>query len=66
MVETKNNEINLFINPKKDRFEIKKVGEIFLNLEDQVYKIIKDKIIWHEIKMRERIIDKKIRGRVRR
>jgi len=60
MVETKNNKINLFTNPNKDKFTNKKIGEVFPNLEDQVYKIIKDKIIWHEIKMGERIIDKKL------
>jgi len=60
MVENKNNKINLFANPHKDKFANKKIGESFSNLEDQVYKIIKDKIIWHEIKMGERIIDKKL------
>ena len=60
MVENKNNKINLFTNPNKDKFVNNKIGEIFQNLQDQVYKIIKDKIIWHEIKMGERIIDKKL------
>lgn len=60
MVESKNNKINLYTNPDKDKFANKKIGEVFPNLEDQVYKIIKDKIIWHEIKMGERIIDKKL------
>ena len=60
MVETKNNKINLFTNPQKDKFANKKIGDNFPNLEDQIYKIIKDKIIWHEIKMGERIIDKKL------
>ena len=60
MVETKNNKINLFTNPHKDKFANKKIGESFSNLENQVYKIIKDKIIWHEIKIGERIIDKKL------
>ena len=59
MVETENNKINLYTNSHKDKFANKKIGEAFPNLEEQVYKIIKDKIIWHEIKMRERIIDKK-------
>lgn len=59
MVDIKNDKINLYTNSDKDKFVNKKIGEVFLNLEDQVYKIIKDKIIWHEIKMRERIIDKK-------
>jgi len=60
MVENKNNKINLYTNPNKDKFANKKIGEVFPNLEDQVYKIIKDKIIWHEIKMGGRIIDKKL------
>ncbi len=60
MVENKNNKINLYTNPDKDMFASKKIGEVFPNLEDQIYKIIKDKIIWHEIKMGERIIDKNI------
>jgi len=60
MVENKNNKINLYTNPDKDKFANKKIGEVFPNLEDQVYKIIKDKIIWHEIKMGGRIIDKKL------
>lgn len=60
MVENKNNKINLYTDPDKDRFVNKKIGEVFPNLEDQVYKIIKDKIIWHEIKMEERIVDKKL------
>jgi len=60
MVENKNNKINLYANSDKDKFVNKKIGETFQNLEGQVYKIIKDKIIWHEIKMGERIIDKKL------
>lgn len=60
MVENKNNKINLYTSPDKDKFANKKIGEVFPNLEDQVYKIIKDKIIWHEIKMGERVIDKNI------
>jgi len=60
MVETKNNKINLFTNPKKDKFANNKIGDNFSNLGDQIYKIIKDKIIWHKIKMGERIIDKKL------
>ena len=59
MVDIKNNKINLYTGTDKDKFVNKKIGEVFPNLVDQVYKIIKDKIIWHEIKMRERIIDKK-------
>ncbi len=60
MVENKNNKINLYTDPDKDKFVNKKIGEVFPNLGEQVYKIIKDKIIWHEIKMKERIIDKKL------
>lgn len=59
MVENKNNKNNLYTRPGKDHFANKKIGEVFPSLEEQVYKIIKDKIVWHEIKMRERIIDKK-------
>jgi len=60
MIENKNNKINLYTSPDKDKFVNKKIGEAFPNLGEQVYKIIKDKIIWHEIKMKERIIDKKL------
>ena len=60
MVENKNNKINLYTDPDKDKFVNKKIGEVFPNLGEQIYKIIKDKIIWHEIKMGERIIDKKL------
>ena len=60
MIEIKNNKINLYANSDKDKFVNKKIGETFQNLEGQIYKIIKDKIIWHEIKMGERIIDKKL------
>jgi len=50
----------LLTNPKKDKFVNEKIGEVFPNLENQVYKIIKEKIIRHEIKPGERIIDKKL------
>lgn len=60
MIDSKDNRINLGINPNKDKLANKKIGENFINLQDQVYKIIKDKIIWHEIKMGERIIDKRV------
>jgi len=62
MVENKNNKINLYTDPDKDKFVNKKIGDNFQNLGEQIYKIIKDKIIWHEIKMGERIIDKKLAG----
>lgn len=60
MEKIKNNKINLDTDPDKDKFVNKKVGESFQSLEGQVYKIIKHKIIWHEIKIGERIIDKKL------
>jgi len=60
MLQIKNSNINLFTNPKENKFANKKIGDNSPNLEDQVYKIIKDKIIWHGIKMGERIIDKKL------
>jgi hypothetical protein len=34
MLESKNNKINLFTNPKKDKFVNKKIGEVFPNLEN--------------------------------
>lgn len=37
-----------------------KPGENYENLEGKIYKIIKDKIIYHKIKPRERVIDKNI------
>ena len=60
MVENKNNKINLYTDSDKNKFINKKIGEVFPNLGEQIYKIIKDKIIWHEIKMGQRIIDKKL------
>lgn len=39
---------------------VKKPGESYENLEEKVYKIIKDKIIYHKIKPKERIIDQNI------
>ena len=60
MLDIKNNTISLYTNSNKNEFVNKKIGDNFPNLEDQIYKIIKDKIIWHEIKMGERIIDKKL------
>jgi len=60
MLDIKNNTISLYTDSNKNEFVNKKIGDNFPNLEDQIYKIIKDKIIWHEIKMGERIIDKKL------
>ena len=59
MVDIKNNKINLYIDAYKDKSVNNKIGKVFPNLVEQVYKIIKSKIVWHEINMRERIIDKK-------
>lgn len=36
----------------------RKIGETHVSLGEQVYKIIKDRIVNHDIKMNERIIDK--------
>lgn len=36
----------------------KKIGEVFPTLGEQVYRVVKEKIVMHEIKMKERIIDK--------
>ena len=65
MVDGKNNKVNLFTNTnpskgKKEKYVNKNIVEIYPSMEEQVYKIIKNKIIWHEVKMKERIIDKKI------
>lgn len=60
MLDIKNNTISLYTDSNKNEFVNKKIGDNFPNLEDQIYKIIKDKIIWHETKMKERIIDKKL------
>ena len=60
MVDIKNNKINLYTDTDKDKFVNKKIREVFPNLEDQVYKIIKNKIIYHEIKPGKRIIDKNV------
>jgi len=60
MVDIKNNTISLYTDSNKNEFVNKKIGDNFPNLGEQIYKIIKDKIIWHEIKMGERIIDKRL------
>jgi len=60
MIDSKNNKVNLFTNPDKDKSVNKNIVETYPSIEDQIYKIIKDKIIWHKIKMGERIIDKKL------
>lgn len=60
MVDSKNNKVNLFSNVGKDKSVNKNIVKTYPSIEEQVYKIIKDKIIWHEIKMGERIIDKKL------
>jgi len=60
MVSNKNNKNNLYIKTDEDKFVNKKIGKTFQNLENQIYEHIKKKIIWHEIKMGERAIDKKL------
>ena len=39
---------------------MKKVGEVDTNLEDKVYQIIKERIIYHQLKPDERVIDRNI------
>lgn len=61
MVYIKNNKIKLyFTSNNKNNIKENKLGKIFENLEEKVYKIVKDKIIYHEITPGERIIDKDI------
>jgi len=60
MVDSKNNIVNLFNNADKDKSVNKNTVESYPSIGDQAYKIIKNKIIFHEIKPRERIIDKKL------
>ena len=60
MVDSKNNKVNLFTNAGKDKSVNKNIVETYPSVEEQVYKIIKNKIIWHEIKPGKRIIDKKL------
>jgi len=62
MVYIKNNKIKLYFTSNNNKNNIKenKLGKTFESLEEKVYKIIKNKIIYHEIKPEERIIDKNI------
>ena len=60
MVDSKNNIVNLFNNADKDKSVNKNTVESYPSIGDQAYKIIKSKIIFHEIKPGERIIDKKL------
>ena len=62
MVDSKNNKVNLFINDGKDKSINKNIVKTYPSIEEQVYKIIKNKIIWHKMKPRERVIDKKLAG----
>ena len=60
MADSKNNKVNLFTNAGKYKSVNKNIVETYPSIEEQVYKIIRDKIIWHEIKPGERIIDQKL------
>ena len=60
MISSKNNEVNLSTDADKDKSVNKNTVESYPSIGDQAYKIIKSKIIWHEIKPGERIIDKKL------
>jgi len=60
MVNNKNNKVNLFTNAGKDKSVNKNAVKVYPSLEEQIYRIIKNKVIWHEIKPGERIIDKKL------
>ena len=60
MVDSKNNIVNLFTNADKDKSVNENTVESYPSIGDQAYKIIKSKIIFHEIKPGERIIDKKL------
>lgn len=62
MAYIKNNKIKLYFTSNNNQNNIKdnKLGKNFESLEEKVYKIIKNKIIYHEIKPGKRIIDKNI------
>ena len=53
-------ELYLPLNNSEKNAEENSIGETFESLEEKVYKIIKNKIIYHEIKSGERIIDKNV------
>lgn len=62
MSPIKNSKIELYLSSNNNEKNIKEnsIGETFESLEEKVYKIIKNKIIYHEIKPKERIIDKNV------
>ena len=60
MTKNKNGKAKSNTDTSKNEFAVKNIGGTYQNLENQVYEMIKNKIIWHEIKMGDRIIDKKI------
>ena len=62
MSPIKNSKIELYLSSSNNEKNIKEnsIGETFESLEEKVYKIIKNKIIYHEIKPGERIIDKNV------
>ena len=62
MSPIKNSKIELYLSLSNNEKNIKEnsIGETFESLEEKVYKIIKNKIVYHEIKPRERIIDKNV------
>jgi DNA-binding GntR family transcriptional regulator len=39
---------------------MRKIGEVYTNLEERVHDIIKDRIIYHQLKAGERVIDRNI------
>jgi GntR family transcriptional regulator, rspAB operon transcriptional repressor len=39
---------------------MEKIGKVFTNLEDKVYQIIKERIVYHQFKPGERLIDRNI------
>lgn len=62
MSPIKNTKIELYLSSSNNEKNIKEnsIGETFESLEEKVYKIIKNKIIYHEIKPGEKIIDKNV------
>jgi len=58
----KNSKIELYLSSSNNKKNINEnsIGETFESLEEKVYKIIENKIIYHEIKPGERIIDKNV------
>lgn len=62
MSRIKNAEIELYLslNESEKNAEENSIGDTFESLEKKVYTIIKNKIIYHEIKSGKRIIDKNV------